>query len=60
MRITIKTEQVALKICVYTYMHVIIINEKRGYEFKIAWRWMGVYGAIWKGEREGRNVIISQ
>lgn len=29
-------------------------REKIGHEFE----WGGIYGKIWKNEREGRNVII--
>lgn len=42
----------------YTHMHAIIINEKSGHEFEEELGWGN--RRVWRGEREGRNVIKSQ
>lgn len=37
-------------------MLVITIDEQRDHEFEGEWR--RVYGRVWRGKREGRNVVI--
>lgn len=38
------------------HMHAITVNERRGYEFEGEWE--GVYGTLWREERQGIKVLI--
>jgi hypothetical protein len=40
---------------IYAYVHILTIK-RRGHEFE--GKWEGVSGRVWRGEREGRNVVI--
>ena len=40
----------------YTYMHAIIIRDKRGN--KSEWEQREVYGSVWSVEREGIDIVI--
>lgn len=44
-------------ICVYTYVHAILVNEKRSHEF--GGEQERLYWKGFKGEKEGRNVVIT-
>ena len=52
----VRPEQAILGIYViYKYTFAIAVSKSRSHEFEGGWA--EVYGRIWRGEREGRNVI---
>lgn len=45
-----------MHIYVDTSMHTVTTDEKRSYEFE--GEWIGIYGRVWREEKEERNVVI--